>query len=136
MKKILLIAIIACSTSLFAQRTLADLKPDSLVGTTTVHVGTDSITGLEIYRRMKSLNSDVQEKQHRISYEEWLVAKDGKVYQGFYSVKTYIVVDNNDTQKLSYTIWFNQLAPVLLPSINQTLLEIPKDAGNNYVVTE
>lgn len=137
MKKTVLIAILFCTTNLFAQRTEANLKTDLQTGTTTVHIGTDSITGLEMYRRMKTLNSDVHEKQHRISYEEWLVAKDGKVYQDFYTVKTYLVVDKLDApQNLSYTQWFNQLAPALLPAINQTLLEIPKDAPSNYVTTQ
>lgn len=114
-----------------------DLKTDEQVGSETKHIGTDPVTGLEMYRRFKGLNSDLHDKQHRITYEEWLIAKDGKIYEEFYRVKTYLVVDITDEpQYLAYTQWYNQLGPVLLPAINNTLVAMPKDAVNNYVVTQ
>lgn len=85
---------------------------------------------------MTSLYSDVILKQHHIGYEEWLVAKDGNIYDEFYTIKYYIVVDNLDTKNFQYTNWFKMLAPALLPDISKTLMEIPKNSPTNYVTTK
>jgi hypothetical protein len=109
---------------------------DEEVGTSTVHVGTDPITGLEVYRRFKSLYSDTHEKFHRITYEEWKVAKDGKVYQELFTEKTYMVVNIADTEppQMKYDQWFKALAPTLLPEINNTLINKIPFNQNNFVI--
>lgn len=113
-----------------------DFKTDEQVGSITNHIGTDPITGLEMYRRYKSLNSDAHDKKHKIGYEEWLIAKDGKIYEELYTQKEYLAVDILDEPKYpNYTKWFNELSPILLPEINATLKKMPFDATNGYVTT-
>lgn len=136
MKKLLLVSALLLSFCSFAQRAIIDIQPDSVIGATTISMGNDSITGLPMYRRFRGLQSDLLNREHKIRYEEWIVAKDGNVYVDFYKVKTYIVVDKTDEpQYLGFTIWYNNLAPVLLPAINQTLSLLPTYVDNNYVIT-
>jgi len=111
-----------------------DFKTDQEVDSATVHIGTDPKTGLELYRRFKTLNSDKHDKQHVISYEEWLIAKDGKIYEEFYRVKKYIIVDVLDNNYLGYSTWNSQLSPVLIPKITARLAALPVDVVNDYVL--
>ncbi len=114
-----------------------DLKTDAEVGASTIVRGIEPVTGLEMRRRFKGLNSDLHTKEHVITYEEWLIAKDGKVYEDFYQIKQYKAIDiTTPPEYLAYTQWFNQLSPVLLPPINNTLLAMPLDAKQWYVVTK
>lgn len=112
------------------------LLSDAEVGTSTIHIGTDPVTGLEVYRRFKTLNSDAHEKKHRITYEEWKVAKDGKVYQEFYQEKQYLVVNITDVDppQMKYDYWFAALSPTLLPEINNSLLNKIPFNENGFVI--
>lgn len=133
-----------------------DFKTDEELNIETQHIGTDPLTGPEMYRRYRILASDSYSQEDLIHYEEWLVAKDGKIYNELYSQKKYIVKDipevlyTKDEMMLNgqialgtevkisaipqYTNWFAQLKPILLPSINKTLLAIPIDSPVTYYV--
>ncbi len=114
-----------------------DFKTDIQVRASTIIRGVDPITGLEMRRRFKGLQSDLHSKEHIITYEEWLIAKDGKIYENFYQIKQYRVIDiTTPPEYLAYTQWFDQLSPVLLPAINNTLLAMPLDAKQWYIVTK
>lgn len=100
-----------------------------------VSIGNHLITGFPTFRRFKDLGTINELKQFYVDYEEWQVPSDGNVYEEFYTIKRYLIVDITDVgQEYSgYTNWFSQLSPVLLPAINSTLSEIPQNE-NNYVV--
>lgn len=113
-----------------------DLQPDDKLGVVTQAMGPDPITGLPMFRRFLSLHSNVQQKQHTVSYEEWLVCPNGKVYQEMYRVKEYKVVDIFDTvpPQLKYTYWFNQIGPMILSEIASSLMAVvPIDADSGFV---
>lgn len=101
-----------------------DLLTDEQVGYPTLNVGVHTITGLAVKRRFKSLFSDSHTKEHTITYEEWQIGLDGNIYEEFYRIKTYKVVDDLDNQSLKYTQWVNALKPSLEPAFNNTLQNV------------
>jgi hypothetical protein len=69
------------------------LETDQEIGVATQHVGVNPITGLEMYRRPRKLYWDSFIKEDFITYEQWEVAKDGKVYDELYKIQDYRVCD-------------------------------------------
>lgn len=102
------------------------LKTDQELGTNTVSVGVDALTGLQKYRRMRSFFYDVEEKVFRITYEEWLKALDNKVYNSFYTIQTYFAVNITDVtpNELLYDGYFNLFNPIIEPDVNTVLLTL------------
>jgi len=102
------------------------LKTDNELGVQTVVVGQDPLTGLDKFRRMKSFFYDVHDKQFRVTYEEWQVALDGKVYQKFYQVNTYYAVNITDVEpnELLYDAYFNLFNPIISPDVNNVIQNI------------
>lgn len=101
-----------------------------------ISVGNNSITGFPMFKRFKDLGTINEIKQFYVEFEQWQVCPNGKIYENYYELKRYLIVDITDPgfEYSGYTNWFTTLAPTLLPAINKTLLEMPKESENNYVV--
>lgn len=104
-----------------------NLKTDLEVGATTILVGVEPRTGLNLYRRFNHYELNTDEKEHTITYEEWMVAKDGKVYDRFYRKRQFKAVNITDVQpnKLRFDQWYNQFKNQFGTSINNFITAIP-----------
>jgi len=83
------------------------LLTDGEVGSVTVNVGVEPRTGFALKRRFRKYELNTQTKEHIVTYEEWLVAPDGKVYDRFYRWRQFKVVNIMDVvpNKLRYDSW-------------------------------
>jgi hypothetical protein len=112
------------------------LKTDAEVGANTILVGIEPRTGFNLYRRFNRYELNTDQKEHTVNYEEWLVAKDGKVYDIFYRRRQFKAVNITDVvpNKLRYDQWFNQFKTQFGVNINNFITAIPLTSNETDVL--
>lgn len=103
------------------------LKTDQEVGANTISVGVEPRTGFSLYRRFNRFELDTNLKEHTVTYEEWLVSKDGKVYDRFYRLRQFKAVNITDVvpNKLRFDQWFTKFKNNFGADINNMITNIP-----------
>jgi len=103
------------------------LKTDLEVGAITINVGTEPRTGFSMYRRFRRYQLDTESKEHTVSYEEWLVAPNGKIYDRFYRIRQFKAVNITDVvpNKLRFDQWFTKFKNNFGNDINNYITDIP-----------
>lgn len=112
------------------------LKTDQEVGANSILVGTEPRTGFPLYRRFRGYQLNTEAKEHTVSYEEWLVCPDGKIYDRFYRMRQFKAVNITDVvpNKLRYDQWFNQFKTQFGVTINNFITAIPLTSNETDVL--
>lgn len=112
------------------------LQTDAEVGANTINVGTEPRTGFPLKRRFRKYELDTITKEHTVSYEEWLVFPDGKVYDRFYRWRQFKAVNITDVNppKLRFDQWFTKFKNNFGTDINNFISNIPLTSNETDVL--
>lgn len=113
------------------------LQTDAQAGSQTVDVGIEPRSGFPLKRRFRRYELNTETKEHIVTYEEWLVFPDGKVYDRFYRFRQFKAVNITDVQpnKLRYDQWFTRFVTEFGANIQTMLGNIPLTSNDIDVVT-
>ena len=112
------------------------IKTDLEVGANTISVGVEPRTGFNLYRRFNRFELDTNSKEHTVTYEEWLVCNDGKIYDRFYRVRQFKAVNITDVvpNKLRFDNWFTKFKTEFGTQINNMLTGIPLTSNETDIL--
>ena len=112
------------------------LQTDAQIGSTTVNVGTEPRTGFPLKRRFRRYELNTETKEHTVTYEEWLVFPDGKVYDRFYRMRQFKAVNITDVNppKLRYDNWLTRFSTEFGANIQNMLTNIPLTSNDVDIV--